>query len=83
MRVRARDMRPEGTMSLREAAKELGITEGTLRNLRADGLITVVSTPERRGQPVLIHEDEVARVRAWYTPTAGGKVSRRQLAGVQ
>jgi len=80
MRGPSRTMAPMNSLSMREASTKYGVPLATLWAWVGAGLIRTVSEPEKRGQPKLIAEPDVAMLAATYEP---GKKTRRakRLAG--
>ena len=62
---------PVGSLSLREASVKYGVPIGTLSGWVSKGLIRKVREPERRGQPLLLVEADVAQVASAYRPGRG------------
>ena len=56
------------SLSIREAATKYGIPQRTLSDWVGDGLVRVMRKGERRGQPTLVFEDDVAQLAAHYKP---------------
>ena len=68
------------TLSIREAADRYGIPRSTLADWVTAGLVRVVRRPERRGQPALIYEPDVAELAQRYRP-GRSRWSRPSLVG--
>lgn len=67
-------------LSIREAGERYGIPHSTLADWVAAGLIRVIRRAERRGQPTLIYEPDVAELAEQYRP-GRSRWSRPSLAG--
>jgi hypothetical protein len=55
-------------IGLREASRKYGIPDTTLSGWVGRGLIRKVQERQKRGQPVLLYEPDVATLAASYTP---------------
>lgn len=78
MKARARMLAPMEALSLNEAATKYGIPIALLSRCVAREIIPVLSKPEKRGQPLLVADADVAKLAAHYTPGRG----RRSLQKV-
>lgn len=77
MRGPPRATAPMNALSVREAAAKYCVPPSTVSGWVAAGLVRVVSNPERRGQPKLIAEPDVARLAAAYVPGATPRLRKR------
>ncbi len=67
------DMERIPYMNVQQAAQELGITPGAVRDAIARGKITAIKQAgtEKKAGYLLIHDDEIARYRTTYLGTRG------------